>query len=536
MMEKYYNLNFSDITTRRLDPWHYQPSFVNQLNKIINQKSYYTLDEVIDANRNIAGGATPLGSNYPETGTIKFYRSGEVKETYLDYESAVFLSNEDNEKLKRSQLMVNDIVLSITGAKFGKSAVVQKYNCPGNISQHSVRFHMNTSRIDPSFLVAYLNSPTGQTVIWKEAYGGTRPAIDYPGIRSLIIPKYNLKTQKYIGDKVRQAEQLRVFAKILKMKYSLSLNNVFSQLTNNELLTSKKDNNHEIYKRVSAKELHPRIDAWFYKPIFIDSERVLKKLKESGIPLISIKDMASVDYGFMPLENYWDSDKGSPFIRVTNIENHLVISEKDIKYVNPELSNFDKYKLKEDDILVVQLGNSTGRIGYLSERYKNWIYPSFSLRVRVNSSNFDPGYVALFLAEYLGQSQIQRSISITSVRPNTTKPAIESLLIPEINLNIQKKIGKYVRNFVSANENSNCLIQVAKSLVEGLIEGQITEQQLIDAQTDLEAGDDSIDKSILFSITDKGINAEGKPLFDDIDKLYALIQESHESIEQKDDE
>lgn len=123
--------------------------------------------------------------------------------------------------------MDGDVLLTITGAKFGKSAVVSAKHLPANISQHSVRFKPDPKKVDAYFLVAYLNSKTGQVAIWKEAYGATRPAIDFPSVRSLAVPKVLPLAQKYIGDKVRQAEQLRVWAKRLNSVLQSQIHSVF---------------------------------------------------------------------------------------------------------------------------------------------------------------------------------------------------------------------------------------------------------------------------------------------------------------------
>ena len=74
---------------------------------------------------------------------------------------------------------------------------------------------------------------------------------------------------------------------------------------------------------------------------------------------------------------------------------------------------------------------------------------------------------------------------------------------------------------------STRLIQAAKTLVEALIEGQLTEHQLIQAQQALEDGDNSLDQAILSKISSEGYAIDGAaPLFSDIDELYRLLESS----------
>ncbi|MCP6368334.1 restriction endonuclease subunit S, partial [Klebsiella pneumoniae] len=71
------------------------------------------------------------------------------------------------------------------------------------------------------------------------------------------------------------------------------------------------------------------------------------------------------------------------------------------------------------------------------------------------------------------------------------------------------------------------LTRSAKTLVESLIEGQLTEQQLIQAQQALEDGDNSLDQAIISKLSAEGYAIEGAtPLFSDVDELYSLLEDA----------
>ena len=57
-----------------------------------------------------------------------------------------------------------------------------------------------------------------------------------------------------------------------------------------------------------------------------------------------------------------------------------------------------------------------------------------------------------------------------------------------------------------------------------MIEGEVTEDQLIQAQNALEQGDTGLDRAILSQMTEDGYAVAGsKPLFSDIDEFYDLL-------------
>ena len=62
--------------------------------------------------------------------------------------------------------------------------------------------------------------------------------------------------------------------------------------------------------------------------------------------------------------------------------------------------------------------------------------------------------------------------------------------------------------------------------MEGLIEGLVTETELIAAQQGLEAGDTEADAAILRRLKTDGLDGKGQPLFGDVDKAYELLRKS----------
>lgn len=526
-----------NASASRLDPWHYQPSFLDAEGKVRSSGRCSYLGEVLDKSRGVAGGATPLGAEYASSGRVRFYRTADVRNLSIQLDDAVFISDEQDEALARSRLAKGDMVLTITGVYFGQTAVVGDRHVPGNISQHSVRFAVE--QVDSHYLVAYFSSVFGQSVIWRRAYGATRPAIDYPGIQSLLIRLPDSAVQKYIGDKVRIAEQLRAFGNewmnngraVVELVNDGQLspidleNDQFSWSTIVSRLASPHTAIDAKHDRVDSRLLGDRIDSWYYKPEFVRGDSQLQAIRELGIETPTLESFASVSYGFMPTEDYWSPSVGALFLRVTNIQDHLRLDLSKLEFVNPTLSKAARYRLTEDDIVCVQCGNSTGRIALITSRCNDWVYPSFALRIRLKDRDWDAAYVAGYLASWLGQSQIQRTISITSVRPNTTKPAIEAVTVPKFPLRTQQLIGARLRTAINCVEQSVPLTDAAKLLVEALINSNVKEDELIHAQMRLEQGDNELDRAILSRLFEGGMDAtETRPLFPDLDAYYETLR------------
>jgi type I restriction enzyme M protein len=160
--------------------------------------------------KEITGGATPLGADYPETG-IRFLRVQNVMPNYIDDADMVYISASNDRELARSRLQTDDVLLTITGVSYGKSATVTPEFAGSNINQHSVRMHLKQGAIRPFFLSTFLNAVPGKLQSDQNITGVTRPALDYTTIRHFSIPLCSDLFQAQIEAAVRAAHaQLQI--------------------------------------------------------------------------------------------------------------------------------------------------------------------------------------------------------------------------------------------------------------------------------------------------------------------------------------
>lgn len=566
-----YKLSPEKITTRRVDPWHYQPNFENQIIKVEKFGSA-SLQGMIDTDRGVAGGATPLGANYLSKGRVHFYRTSEVDNMHLSASDAVFISDEDDEKLKRSRLEAGDVLLTITGAKFGKSAVVEEEHLPGNISQHSVRFHPLDGVLEPYFLVSYFESKTGQMAIWREAYGATRPAIDFPSIGALVVPKPVFEVQKYIGDKVRHAGQLRAWAKVLyrvpafidaliQENLPISLTKVLTdslvndkkeatkELTNflslkiEDLVTKQAfqtfieknkmgsvDTEREFFhiNTVATDTIEDFLSAQTYRPAITEAFDIITSAKHNNS--LQAMSLEPIRQGATPKF----SSIGKKCIKSKQTRD-LFLDEVGYETVDPDdEQNKRIVRLRRNDILVTRQGAGTvGRASIFMDDEETYITDSLFL-VRIDSNKANPAFIAGFLRSYTGQRLIEKGVYGSTGQLNLSSGALRNLPVPDVDLDFQNFLGEALSTADKLFKLSTRLTQAAKTLVEALIEGQLTESQLVAAQQALEAGDDSLDRALLERMTAEGIDGEGSPLFDDIDQLYDLLEQAKQALDADD--
>ncbi|HFI6473542.1 TPA: restriction endonuclease subunit S, partial [Escherichia coli] len=356
---------------------------------------------------------------------------------------------------------------------------------PANISQHSVRFKPDPKKVDAYFLVAYLNSKTGQVAIWKEAYGATRPAIDFPSVRSLAVPKVLPLAQKYIGDKVRQAEQLRAWAKRLEGMADRKIKDLFH------------------FNLVDSLTLKPR------------------RMKQQVLSAVSLApEFARAADSQMTFRN---SSKLSNFISKCKCGDPIKSEDRvpgPYFYYGASgpIDTHTEFNFNGKYLIIAQdgsIGCANVADGKFWANNHVWV-----LKVK---DEYDIESICRFLDKHF---PCWKGVTTGSVVPKVTSENLLNILIP-IDIAKNREIGSKLRLAVTTAAYAKKLTASAKTLVESLIEGQLTEQQLIQAQQALEDGDSSFDQAILSKLSAEGYAIEGAtPLFSDVDELYSLLEEA----------
>lgn len=119
----------------------------------------------------IGSGSTPRGgqSTYVSSG-IPFLRSQNIWNDGLKLDDVVFITSEVHSQMEGSQVEKFDILLNITGASLGRSAIY-----PNNIGEANVNQHVTIIRLIKKEMISFLHlaitSPVIQKLIWGRQVG-----------------------------------------------------------------------------------------------------------------------------------------------------------------------------------------------------------------------------------------------------------------------------------------------------------------------------------------------------------------------------
>ena len=146
----------------------------------------------------IGSGKTPSGgkSTYVETG-IPLIRSQNVNGDKVDFADIVFINEATDESMANSRVYTNDVLLNITGASIGRSAVYKGLES-ANVNQH-VCIIRPTEGYQPDFIQLNLSSDNGQKQIDASQAGGGREGLNFQEIGKMQFSFPSLNEQKCIG-------------------------------------------------------------------------------------------------------------------------------------------------------------------------------------------------------------------------------------------------------------------------------------------------------------------------------------------------
>jgi type I restriction enzyme S subunit len=407
-----------------------------------NEWKKYKLGEL---STKITKGTTPtsLGFSFIEKG-INFIKVESLTfDGTIDKTKFAFISEEANQKLKRSIIEEGDILFSMAGMVLGKTAIAKKEHLPANTNQALAIIRLNQSLALPRFVeyfmrqksfFNYVNSSTGQSA---------QPNINLAEIGNLIINLPSIETQKSI-------------AKILSaLDDKIELNRQTNQTLENIIQT--------LFKEMC-----------FSKMVELPNRWETFKLGE----LITLKN----GFAFKGKDFI---DQGVPVIKIKNIKTGKVILNN-LSYVSREIANkTQKYRVNKYDLLITMSGNRidgtpetwVGKVGVFHKEGE-YLLNQRNAVIDINNPKEISKY---FLLQLLSSEELQyyfianatSSGGQANISPELINNA-EIILPPNEVLKKYDSIVSSIYEIIFANElEIETLTELRDSLLPKLMKGEI---------------------------------------------------------------
>lgn len=372
-------------------------------------------------------------------------------------------ANISSEDFNLLNLQKNDVLFNRTNSLefVGRTGIVKK-KADSVFASYLIRLIPNSEILLPEYLTIYLNTQFGIGQIKRRAMPSINQAnVSGSELKRIQILVPDLSVQKKVAELVDKSFAQKELAHSIHDQAQILL----EQELGLEKLKSKKSVGYETsFSKIFQSRI---IDSKHHDPKY----KILEDNLKLQYKTFKLKQIAKVEYGYMPTQDYeTDPQKGIPLIRVTNIKDDLEVVNSDLKYIPKSVKIPYKKFVEQDDILMVQCGDTTGKVGYIFDDIKGYLFPSFCLSVKVFDERFNPLFLAALLKTKYMQILFDQTVMINTVRPNTTKPRFENLEIPLFDEQFQSRIANLLIESKQLKYKSKQLLEKAKKMVEDLIE------------------------------------------------------------------
>ena len=174
----------------------------------------------------VGSGSTPKGGNavYTTSGHC-FVRSQNVGMGHLILNDIAYIDELTHQKQKSTELRTNDVLLNITGASIGRTALATEEINGGNVNQHVCIIRTN-GNAEPSFICDYIQTSKIQKYIQSLQTGGSREGLNFEQIRSFPINIPTVEEQVKIAKLLslineRIATQSKLIEDLKKLKSAI---------------------------------------------------------------------------------------------------------------------------------------------------------------------------------------------------------------------------------------------------------------------------------------------------------------------------
>lgn len=437
--------------------FRFDSEFFNKLSLIYDKEikalKHYFLNNVVSG----PFGSTLKSHSYLTKG-IPFIRVENLKDRFtIKKDDLVYISDENNNILRNSQLFLNDLVMSKVGNTIGLIARIDEELKTCNISENNlgIKLH-NLKEFEKMFILVYLNCKYAQNLILRRISGNAQPKLNVGDMLKIPIPIFSNNFQSHIESFVKSSYEKLEDSKTF---YKEAENLLLKELNLVDFKVS--DENISIKSFKDSFEATGRLDSEYYQPKYDDIIEKIKRYKGGFEPLSKI--LIYIETGEYSEEYFVKNSNLKFYIRSTNISNGLITEDEDY-FVNP--SKFTKF-VKNGDIITARVG-TLGVFGTVDETMEGNIYSDNVLCFRL-PDNLNPFVYTLFFNNSYNRLLIER-LSRGSVQQRLNQETLKDLIIPIIDISIQNRIEEKIKKSFLLKEESKKLLDLAKKAVEIAIE------------------------------------------------------------------
>ncbi len=399
-------------------------------------------------------GSTVTTDKYDSKSNLRYIRGKDVYDFFIDDSDPVNIQKPLFDELTQYHLQPFDILVTVVGMNFGKSAIVFPDNCPSIFSCKSSL--IRNIKINPFYLTTYFSCKYGYALIRRRQRGAAQPGINLFDLKNIPVPIVSDDFQSVIERLVLKSREIK---KESIEEYLQAENLLLSELGLQEWKPARALTYVRSYSQAAKAQ---RMDAEYYHPKY---QEMLDKIP-SQVRFDHLGNLIAYAKGFEVGGSAY-TDSGVPFWRVSNLSKHG-LDDSNANFVNQELyeSLRPNYEPQQGEILLSK--DATPGLAYYLEHPTQGIISSGILRLKITDT-IPPHYLEFVLNSLFVQMQIEQDAGGSIIKH--WKPSeVCKTLIPRLSDDKEKEIADLVQKSHAARREAKAILEKAKRAIEIAIE------------------------------------------------------------------
>lgn len=446
-------VNFKDLNKEfRIDAEFYRAEILDRI-KVLGGHNKTALGKLVNF---IVGpfGSTVTVDNYVENSPYRYIRNKDINDFLISDNDPALIPKAIYEELPQFHIKENDLLITVVGT-LGKVAIARDTDTQSIFSCKSTL--VRATKINPYYLLTYLNSKTGQLFSLRGKRGAIQEGLNLSDLKDIEV--------LIVADAFQQNVEKIIRHSFLLINESKSLYREAQNLLLTELGLSNWQPKHQLsfIKNYSEVDKDGRIDAEYFQPKY---DEVVKAIKSYLGGWDTLGNIVSVKKTIEVGSDAYMDEGDVPFVRVSNLSPFEITEEK---YISNELyTELSQHQPKQGEILLSKDG-TPGIAYHINEKPKEMIPSGGILRLQLKNKKINEDYLTLVLNSMIVQEQINRDVGgsiILHWRPEQVKETLIPILPEDRQFQIQQKVTESF----NLRKQSKHLLECAKRAVEIAIE------------------------------------------------------------------
>lgn len=455
-------VKLSEIESR-MDAEYFHPSYLEIEKKLeqLSENPNFNVVTLKSISSRVRKGIFSILKTEYKTEGVPFIRASNIENLMIDEDNLTYISEERNEREKKTCLHPKDIVVVKGGVGVGEVAIIPPFMPVLNISQDVIGISVKSRKVVPEYVGVYLASKFGKLWFKRNRSIVAQPHLELRPVRKLPVPLPPPNEQQKIANWVSESIEEYTKARESYVEALLLLN----RLLGLESYEPKRKKAFQV--SLSAIE---ESDGWSSEQHLPEYSDLIEKVGEQGYPLSPFGKVIRLSK--KRIDPSEEPQKTFRYVELSNVSPSFGSIEGFSEMLGRKAPSRARMLLSEGDVLIPYLRGSFGKVAIVTKEHHGMV-GSTGFHV-VRSKVYDNWFLLTLLRSEVFQKQLLQKAAGT-IMQSVSARSLRTTLLPIIPREDQVQIAKLMKSSHDCKKRSQEIALKAVAYLENSLENAIAD-------------------------------------------------------------